>query len=223
MCGQYSKVILQLPVKIWQWMVWFSGGDSAAGGTLAGIPQTGDLVFSAAPQATNPGRLLCDGSEVSKTTYANLYAAIGDVYGNAGSSANFKLPDFRARFPVGVGSFATAGSAAVYGTSGGEDVHVLATGEMPKHSHLVCNTETKANEPGGGTTFDIDANHTLAGNITHSGDGSTLFKAASVDPDVAANVGKSSATGGADTTASPAVGGHNNLPPYLPCYIYIIT
>lgn len=49
------------------------------------------------------GWLLCNGAEVSKTTYAALYAVIGNIYGTASSSANFKLPDFREAAPVGVG------------------------------------------------------------------------------------------------------------------------
>jgi microcystin-dependent protein len=46
-----------------------------------------------------PYTLLCDGSAVSKTTYAELYAVIGDAYGNQGG--NFLLPDFQSNFPLG--------------------------------------------------------------------------------------------------------------------------
>ena len=41
------------------------------------------------------GWLLCDGSEVLKTTYAFLYRLIGDTYGVASDNTKFKLPDFR--------------------------------------------------------------------------------------------------------------------------------
>lgn len=50
------------------------------------------------------GWLLCDGSEVSKTKYPNLYAAIGDLWGVPNSSSNFKLPDLSGRVPVGKSS-----------------------------------------------------------------------------------------------------------------------
>ncbi len=43
------------------------------------------------------GWLLCNGASVSRTTYATLYAAIGNNYGTADGS-NFNLPDFRGRF-----------------------------------------------------------------------------------------------------------------------------
>jgi microcystin-dependent protein len=42
------------------------------------------------------GWLLCDGSSLSTTTYANLFTAINYAYG--GSGANFNLPDFRGTF-----------------------------------------------------------------------------------------------------------------------------
>ena len=47
------------------------------------------------------GWLLCDGSAVSRTTYAALYAAIGTTYGAGNGSTTFTLPDLRGRVPAG--------------------------------------------------------------------------------------------------------------------------
>ena len=47
--------------------------------------------------------LLCDGAEVSKTEYADLYAVIGDAFGTATEATNFRLPDLRECAPVGAG------------------------------------------------------------------------------------------------------------------------
>jgi microcystin-dependent protein len=44
------------------------------------------------------GWLLCDGSAISRTTYANLYSAIGVVWGSGDGSITFHLPDLRGRF-----------------------------------------------------------------------------------------------------------------------------
>lgn len=41
------------------------------------------------------GWLLCDGSEISKTTYSFLYSIIGDNFGTALDSSKFVLPDYR--------------------------------------------------------------------------------------------------------------------------------
>ena len=49
------------------------------------------------------GWLLCDGSEVSRETYATLFSVIGITWGEGDASTTFTLPDFRGRSPVGAG------------------------------------------------------------------------------------------------------------------------
>lgn len=51
------------------------------------------LVFAGSTIPT--GYLLCDGSEVSRTTYAKLFSVINTTYGKGDSSSTFNLPDFR--------------------------------------------------------------------------------------------------------------------------------
>ena len=41
------------------------------------------------------GFLECDGSNVSRTTYADLFAVIGTTYGSGDGSSTFGLPDFQ--------------------------------------------------------------------------------------------------------------------------------
>lgn len=53
------------------------------------------------------GYLLCDGTAVSKTDYANLYNSIGGIYGE--TDETFKLPDLRDRFIMG-GAFPSSNS-----------------------------------------------------------------------------------------------------------------
>lgn len=48
------------------------------------------------------GYLLCDGSAVSRTTYADLFAVVGTSFGSGNGSTTFTLPDFRGRFLRGV-------------------------------------------------------------------------------------------------------------------------
>lgn len=79
------------------------------------------------------GWLLCDGSEVSKTDYPNLYKAIGDLWGVPNSSSNFKLPNLVGRVPVGYNSADTDFSTV--GKTGGEKTHKLTIAEMPSHNH----------------------------------------------------------------------------------------
>jgi microcystin-dependent protein len=50
------------------------------------------------------GFLLCDGSAIDRTTYANLFAAISTTWGIGDGSTTFNIPDFRGIFPKGSGT-----------------------------------------------------------------------------------------------------------------------
>lgn len=50
------------------------------------------------------GALLCDGSAISRTTYADLFAIIGTTFGAGDNSTTFNLPNFQGVVPKGVGS-----------------------------------------------------------------------------------------------------------------------
>lgn len=47
------------------------------------------------------GWLECDGAAVSRTTYANLFAAIGTKWGAGNGTTTFNLPEMRGEFPRG--------------------------------------------------------------------------------------------------------------------------
>jgi microcystin-dependent protein len=81
-----------------------------------------------------PGWLLCNGAEVSRTTYANLFAVIGTTFGAGDGSTTFILPDLRGRSPIGMGQ-GTGLSNRVLGADGGAEKHKLTISEMPAHSH----------------------------------------------------------------------------------------
>lgn len=67
------------------------------------IQNTGSLVPPGAVMAfatENPpaGWLHCNGAAVSRTDYADLFAAIGTMYGSGDGSSTFNLPDYRGQF-----------------------------------------------------------------------------------------------------------------------------
>lgn len=67
----------------------------------------GDI--KASLQTANHGNwLLCDGSAVSRTTYADLFALIGDGFGEGDGSTTFNLPDYRGKFLRGLGGDSAA-------------------------------------------------------------------------------------------------------------------
>ena len=64
-----------------------------------GMAPAGTEVMFAGPLANIPvGWLLEDGSTISRTTYARLFAAIGTTYGAGNGTTTFALPDARGEF-----------------------------------------------------------------------------------------------------------------------------
>lgn len=94
--------------------------------------------------------LICDGSSLSRATYAKLFAVLGTTYGSADANS-FNLPDLRQRFPLGKAASGTGNSLA--GTGGAIDhTHTSAahTHTVPAHYHGM----------GTGATLAVDIAHT---------------------------------------------------------------
>lgn len=82
------------------------------------------------------GFLECDGSLVSRTTYAELFDAIGTLFGSGDGSTTFALPNLGGRTVVGNGTTPEPDyNLRVLGQHGGESSHNLSTSEMPAHNH----------------------------------------------------------------------------------------
>lgn len=73
---------------------------TAAIAAIASPIPTGMLAGFAMPSAPT-GFLLCDGSAVSRTTYATLFAVVGTRWGTGDGSTTFNLPNFLGVFPRG--------------------------------------------------------------------------------------------------------------------------
>jgi microcystin-dependent protein len=81
------------------------------------------------------GWLDCDGSAVSRTTYADLFAIIGTDYGPGDGTTTFNLPEFRSRSILGAGAPGGGLTTRARGDTGGAETHTLTTGEIPSHDH----------------------------------------------------------------------------------------
>lgn len=106
---------------------------------LGGIFPVGSIFMFGGSSAPD-GWLLCDGSEVNRSTYSDLFTAIGETFGIGDGSTTFNLPDFQGRSPVGVGSGSGLTPRAL-GDSGGEEEHQLSVSEMPAHRHNLSDND----------------------------------------------------------------------------------
>lgn len=77
---------------------------------------------------------ICDGSEVSRTDYAELFNIIGTAYGAGDGETTFNLPDKRGRLSVGLDLDQAEFNSI--GLKSGEKKHTLTANEMPSHSHV---------------------------------------------------------------------------------------
>ena len=73
------------------------------------LTPSGSIIMHGGSSAPS-GYLLCNGSAVSRTTYADLFTVIGTTFGVGDGSTTFNLPDFRGIFPRGAGTNGTLGS-----------------------------------------------------------------------------------------------------------------
>lgn len=72
-------------------------------GGLSGLVPTGSIISYGGSSAP-ANFLLCDGTEVSRATYATLFSIIGTSYGVGDGSNTFNLPDLRNRTAIGAGT-----------------------------------------------------------------------------------------------------------------------
>jgi microcystin-dependent protein len=86
--------------------------------------------------------LLCDGTAVSRTTYAELFALISTTYGVGDGTSTFNVPNLKGRVPVGRDSTQT--EFDTLGETGGAKTHTLVIGEIPSHNHEIQRTNSAA-------------------------------------------------------------------------------
>jgi microcystin-dependent protein len=109
--------------------------------TPAVVPTGSILAWGGSTAPTD--YLLCNGSAVSRTTYADLFAITGTAFGVGNGTTTFNLPDLRGRFPLGK---AASGTGSTLGGTGGTIDHVHTgpshTHTSPAHSHSMAHTHT---------------------------------------------------------------------------------
>ena len=128
-----------------------SDGDGSFSYTSNIVPSGALMPYAGTSAPT--GFLLCDGSAVSRSTYATLFSAISTTYGSGDGSSTFNLPDLRGR--VIAGQDEMGGSSANrltnqtgglngddLGATGGSETHTLTTAQLASHTHSFSDTDT---------------------------------------------------------------------------------
>jgi len=170
---------------------------------------SGNLSFTALPQAvptgsvhlmatTNvpSGYLKCNGAAVSRTTYADLFSAIGTAFGAGDGSSTFELPDLRGEFVRGWDDSRGVDSGRNFATAQGDNnkqhnhsASATTSISPSSHNHVYPGDDQlggQANNQGGWTnrstgTFPYDArSSTSGGGIVYRTSDATISASTSV-------------------------------------------
>ena len=171
--------------------------------TAASLPAGAITIYAGSSAPT--GYLMCDGSNVSRTTYATLFSAISTTYGSGDGSSTFGIPDIRGRVVAGKESSSTLLTSAVngdinggtLGDTGGSQSHTLTNSQLPEHTHLPLRTGEANNASG-----------TSVEGLSRSGTGS----AATTASDYSGTAGEMV---NPDRTAVTGGQAHNNVQPTI--------
>ena len=139
----------------------FYDGTRIAASQATQIPAGSVIPFAGATAPT--GYLLCDGSAVSRSTYAGLFTIIGETYGAGDGSFTFNVPSLGGKVPVGKSAEAEFN---VLGETGGAKTVTLTAAQsgLPAHTH----TDAMYNANGWATGDGVQASAQVseAGNLT---------------------------------------------------------
>ena len=100
--------------------------ESTASLILAAAPPSGVITVFAGTSAPT-GWLECDGSNVSRSTYADLFSAIGTNFGVGDGTTTFGLPDLRGEFVRGWDNGRGVDSGRSFGSN--------QSGDIQSHNH----------------------------------------------------------------------------------------
>lgn len=199
-----------------------SSGALVSPGGQQGIPgpnpvqmPTGAILDFAGSVAPS-GFLLCDGSAVSRTTYAALFAVLSTTFGTGDGSTTFNVPDCRSRTSIGAGQ-GTGLSNRVLAATGGEENHALSVGELAAHNHTgtVSNHTHSATDAGSHShsVYGTATGLTSGPNTSYIGTPSGTLYANTNPATISINVGYTQPTVSVDNAGSGAA--HNTIPPFI--------
>jgi microcystin-dependent protein len=190
--------------------LWIVNGSGTAvqvtSGTSVVAPSSSNtpagIVLPYAGSSAPAGYLFADGSDISRTTYATLFGAIGVVFGPGDGSTTFTLPNLNGRAPIGTGTYTDPVSGSITRSLGevlGAEKHVLTEAELASHTHGI--TDPGHTHPQGYAAGGSGFNATPAVNGDNGFNQAATRTASSVTGVIAQSTGGNTA--------------HNNMQPSL--------
>jgi microcystin-dependent protein len=170
---------------------------ASQGGADVLVP-IGGMVPFAGSVAPNVNWKLADGSAISRTVYAVLFAACGTTYGAGDGSTTFNLPDTRNREVMGSGTTYTRGTTAT-------GVVTLTVGNLPAHDHGSVSDHSHSLSGSTGT----DGNHGHSGSTDTTGNHGHAVQNQTTRSDITAAAGSTVAANGGGTTGGNGDHSHN--------------
>ncbi len=110
--------------------------------TLAASTVPAGSVFAFAAASAPTGYLACNGSAVSRSTYAGLFAITSTAFGVGDGSTTFNLPDLRGEFIRGFDGGRGVDTGRVFGSAQAD--------ELESHTHTVTHNNTHITSNGEG-------------------------------------------------------------------------
>lgn len=146
--------------------------DGSGVGSFGAAVPVGTILPYAVSTTPPTGFLLCDGSNVSRTTYSRLDALLSAAsypWGSGDGSTTFTVPDMRRRVPMGAGGSGTGTISNTVGSTGGAETSDVS------HTHTVnittggVSSDTTVSVTTPGSVIPLDHHHNVAGNTGTSG------------------------------------------------------
>ncbi|WP_153114629.1 tail fiber protein [Rhodocyclus tenuis] len=133
-------------------------------GSGAGVPV--GTVIHVARNSAPTGYLKANGALLSRTTYSELFGAIGTTYGAGDGATTFALPDLRGEFVRGWDDGRGVDSGRVFGSAQSDDF------KSHSHQQTTNNTDYGSGVYGANTSGNAASGSVASGNYTLSAGGS---------------------------------------------------
>lgn len=145
---------------------------------ITAMPPIGSLMdYSGSTDPVSNQWVLCDGRQLSQSSYPELNAVISNTYNTGGESAgNFRIPDFRGRVAAAPENMNTERGAATgrltsnntLGATSGASAVTLGTGNIPRFQFTPTGSISVSGSVGGAGTHSHGAS---PGGVYHSAGG----------------------------------------------------